>query len=35
MVKKGISWLAIATVMEHPGWLKEIDGKIFIWLAEQ
>jgi hypothetical protein len=35
MVKRGISWLAVATVIEHPGWLKKIHGKIFIWLAKQ
>jgi hypothetical protein len=35
MVKRGISWLANATVMENPGWLEEIHGKFFIWLAEQ
>jgi hypothetical protein len=35
-LKKSIlSWLAIAAVMEHLGWLKEIHGKISIWLAEQ
>jgi hypothetical protein len=34
-LKKYILWLAIATVIEHPGWLKKVDGEIFIWLAEQ
>jgi hypothetical protein len=32
--KKGISWLAIATMMEHSGSLKEIHGEFVIWLAE-
>jgi hypothetical protein len=35
MVKRGKSRLSIATVMVHLGWLKELHGKSFIWLAEQ